>query len=95
MFILSGQIETQALAELRRLFERQSAYCDIILDLKDVSLAGREGILFLARCEADGVTLENCTPLFANGWREKGATELLDVSLDDGESIPSISKKLL
>ena len=70
MFILSGQIETQALAELRRLFERQSAYCDIILDLKDVSLAGREGILFLARCEADGVTLENCTP-YIREWMER------------------------
>ena len=70
VFILSGQIETQALAELRRLFERQSAYCDIILDLKDVSLAGREGILFLARCEADGVTLENCTP-YIREWMER------------------------
>jgi len=26
---------------------------------------------FLARCEADGVKLENCTPIFANGWRER------------------------
>jgi hypothetical protein len=30
------------------------------LDLKDLTLAGQDGISFLERCEADGITLTNC-----------------------------------
>ena len=72
MFILSGRIETQAIAELRRLFELETDYRDIVLDLKDVSLVDRDVMGFLARCEADGVKLENCTP-YIREWmaREK------------------------
>ncbi len=70
--ILSGRIETQAIAELRRLFELETDYRDIVLDLKDVSLVDRDVMGFLARCEADGVKLENCTP-YIREWmaREK------------------------
>jgi len=72
VFILSGRIETQAIAELRRLFELETDYRDIVLDLKDVSLVDRDVMGFLARCEADGVKLENCTP-YIREWmaREK------------------------
>ncbi len=72
MFLLSGRFETQAIAELRRLFELQTDYRDIIVDLKDVSLVDREVMRFLARCEADGVSLENCPP-YIREWirREK------------------------
>jgi hypothetical protein len=62
VFILSGRIETQAIAELKRLFELQTDCRDLVLDLKDVSLVGRDVMGFLAGCEADGVKLENCTP---------------------------------
>ena len=62
MFLLSGRVETQAIAELKRLFELQTAYRGIIVDLKDVSQVDREVMRFLARCEADGVSLENCPP---------------------------------
>ncbi len=51
VFILSGRIETQAIAELRRLFELQTDYRNIVLDLKDVSVVDRAVMLFLARCE--------------------------------------------
>ena len=72
MFLLSGRVETQAIAELRRLFDLQTDYRDIIVDLKDVSLVDREVMRFLARCEADGVSLENCPP-YIREWirREK------------------------
>jgi len=62
VFILSGRIETQAMAELRRLFELQTDYPDIVLDLKDVGVIDRDVMLFFMRCEADGVKLENCAP---------------------------------
>ena len=60
VFTLSGRIEKPAIAELTRLFECQTDYRDVVLDLKDVSVIDRDVMCFLARCEADGVTLENC-----------------------------------
>jgi hypothetical protein len=69
VFTLSGRIETPAIAELKRLFELQS-YCDIVVDLKDVSLVGRDAMGFLARCEADGIKLENCAP-YIREWMER------------------------
>ncbi len=70
VFVLSGRIETPAIAELRSLFELQTDYRNIVLDLKDVSLIDRDVMAFLARCEADGVRLENCTP-YVRDWIER------------------------
>ena len=70
MVTLSGRFETPAIAELRRLFEPQANYCDIVLDLKEVSLVDRDVMGFLARCEADGMKLENCTP-YLREWMER------------------------
>ena len=70
VFVLSGRIETPAIAELRRLFGLQADRRNFVLDLKDVSLIDREVMGFLARCEADGVTLENCAP-YIREWMER------------------------
>ena len=72
MFIVSGRLETQVIAELSRLFELQTER-DIVLDLKDVGVIDREVMGFFLRCEADGVKLENC-PSYLREWmdREKG-----------------------
>ena len=70
MFILSGRIDKTAIAELRRLFELQTDYRDIVLDLKDVSVVDREVMRFFIGCEADGVKLENCTP-YIREWMER------------------------
>ena len=70
MFTLSGRIEKQAIAELRRLFELQTDYRDIVLDLKDVSVVDRDALHFLAGCEADGVKLENCAA-YIREWMER------------------------
>jgi anti-anti-sigma regulatory factor len=70
VFILSGRIETQAIAELRRLFECETEYRDIVLDLKDVSVIDRDVMRFFVRCEADGVKIENCTP-YIREWMER------------------------
>lgn len=70
MFILSGRIETQAIAELRRLFELQTDCHDIVLDLKDVGVVDRDVVCFLVRCQADGVKLENCAS-YIREWMEK------------------------
>jgi hypothetical protein len=69
VFTLSGRIEAQAIAELERLFELQTDR-HIVVDLKDVSLVDREAMRFFARCEADGVKLENCTA-YIREWMER------------------------
>jgi hypothetical protein len=70
VFVLSGRFETPALSELGRLLEPHADYRDVVFDLKDVSLIGRDVMAFLARCETDGVKLENCTP-YIREWMER------------------------
>ena len=70
VFVLSGQIEKPAIAELRRLFESQTDCSDIVLDLKDVSVIDREVMHFFLRCESEGVNLENC-PAYVREWMER------------------------
>jgi predicted metal-binding protein len=70
VFILIGRIEKPAIAELKRLFEVQTDYRDIILDLEDVSVVDREVMRFFMSCEADGVKLENCPP-YIREWMER------------------------
>jgi hypothetical protein len=70
VFTLSGRIEAQAIAELERLFALHTDCRHIVVDLKDVSLVDREAMRFFARCEADGVKLENCTP-YIREWMER------------------------
>jgi hypothetical protein len=70
VFSLSGRIDKQAIAELRRLFELQTDYRHIVLDLKDVGVVDREGMRFFMSCEADGVKLENCTA-YIREWMER------------------------
>jgi hypothetical protein len=72
VFILSGRLGTQVIAELSRLIELPTER-DIVLDLKDVGVIDREVMRFFLRCGADGVKLENC-PSYLREWmeREKG-----------------------
>ena len=70
VFALSGRIEAEAIAELRKLFERQADSCGIVLDLKDVSVVNRAAMHFFVSCEADGVKLENCTP-YIREWMDR------------------------
>jgi hypothetical protein len=70
VFILSGRIEKEAIAVLRRLVEPRPDSRDIVLDLKDVSVVDRDAVSFLARCEADSIKLENLTP-YIREWMER------------------------
>ena len=70
VFILSGRIERLAIAELRRLFELQTGYRGIVLDLREVGMVDREVLRFFISCEADGVRLENCAP-YIREWMER------------------------
>ena len=68
VFTLSGRMDTEQVAELNELFDRD--YRNIILDLWDVRLADRDAVRFLRGCEADGVKLENC-PAYVREWMDR------------------------
>jgi hypothetical protein len=70
VFILSGRIEQAAIAELRRLLDGRTDLRYIVFDLTEVSIIDREIMLYFVRYEADGVTLENCTP-YIREWMER------------------------
>jgi hypothetical protein len=60
VFVLSGRMEQQDMAELETLIRSETDGRRIVLDLKDLTLAGQEAISFLERCEADGTALIHC-----------------------------------
>ncbi len=67
IFRISGRIEAEDVEELSRLFGLESSDHCLALDLRDVTLVDRDGVAFLARCEADGIKLENC-PAYVREW---------------------------
>jgi anti-anti-sigma regulatory factor len=67
VFTISGQIDKEHVAELEALIGREGKDRRIILDLKDMTLTGEDGIAFLARCEAAGIELANCDP-YVREW---------------------------
>ena len=70
MFTLSGRIEAEHLEELQRVCSLETVDRLLVLDLKDVTLVDREAVKYLARCEANGVRLENC-PAYVREWIER------------------------
>lgn len=62
VFALSGRMKDEHIVELERLLHAEPAGKPIILDLKDLTLAGQNEIEFLAGCEERGVALTNCSP---------------------------------
>ena len=64
---LSGRIDEEHVAELETLIAAEGGSRRITLDLRDMTLTGREGIGFLAQCEAAGIALVNCDP-YVREW---------------------------
>jgi hypothetical protein len=62
VFMLSGRIDEEHITELKALLSSEANGCPIVLDLKDVTLAGPDAVSFLERCEGDGITLKSCAP---------------------------------
>jgi hypothetical protein len=53
-------MDEEHIAELETLIGSEANGRQIVLDLKNLTLAGQDAIRLLERCEADGVTLKNC-----------------------------------
>jgi hypothetical protein len=64
---LSGRIEREDVAELQRLLRSEVGGHSIALDLRDVTLIGRDAVSFLARCEMEGIQLDKC-PAYIRDW---------------------------
>jgi hypothetical protein len=60
VFTLSGRMDEEDIVQLETLIRSEASGRRIALDLKDLTLVGRDAITFLERCEADSITLKNC-----------------------------------
>jgi hypothetical protein len=60
IFTLSGQLDEEQIAALERLIGSEAKGSHIVLDLRDLTLVGRDSVSFLNRCETDGIELKNC-----------------------------------
>src|ERR1700678_358376 len=54
VFTVSGQMDEEDIPEMEVLLRSEKSDRRIVLDLKDLTLAGRDAIRFLGRCEANG-----------------------------------------
>jgi hypothetical protein len=78
---LSGRIRSEHVLHLTSLLEQERGR--IVLDLKEVTIVGREAIRFLAACETKGSVLRNC-PTFVREWilRERSNEARNDIVAD-------------
>jgi hypothetical protein len=67
VFTLSGRVDKEDIAELEALIGAEGNDRRIVLDLKDMTLTGEDGINFLTRCESAGIALVNCDP-YVREW---------------------------
>ena len=68
VFTLIGRLDKEHITELEALIGAEGKdRRRIILDLKDMTLTGQDGITFLAQCEAAGISLVNCDP-YVREW---------------------------
>lgn len=74
-FTLSGRIGAEEVAELQRLFEVEGRDHRIVLDLKEVKLVDRDAVRFLARCETNGIRLDNCPPYIREWIAREGEAD--------------------
>ena len=66
LFMLSGEMVSGQVKLLRELLATEGDG-RILLDLKDVTLASREAVRFLAKAESAGIQIVNC-PDYVRRW---------------------------
>ena len=72
---LIGRIQTDQVSELEALLAAVADHNSVAVDLKDVRLVDREAVLFLARTEAAGAQLRNCSA-FIRQWISQERNEM-------------------
>ena len=75
VFTLSGRMEEEDIPELETLIRSEATGRRLVLDLKDLTLVGRDAISFLERWEPKGIVLKNCAG-YVREWilRSRGGT---------------------
>jgi hypothetical protein len=75
VFTLSGRMDEEGIAQLETVIRSEANGRGIALDLKDLTLIGRDAISFLERWEAKGIALKNCAG-YVREWitRSRGGT---------------------
>ena len=64
---LIGRIQADQVSQLQALLMSATDHSTVVLDLADIQLVDREAIRFLARSEAQGAQLRNCSA-FIREW---------------------------
>ncbi len=67
VFVLSGRIEMEDIAELQRVVSLEPAGESIAFDLQEITLVDRDALRFLARFESANIKLEHC-PAYIRQW---------------------------
>ena len=65
---ISGRIDAEHLSELRACLSRHGP--NLVLDLDEVRLVDVAVVRFLARCEAEGMELHNCSR-YIREWMDR------------------------
>ena len=67
VFTLSGQMDSDTMAELERLIDSEAEGRGVVLNLRGLTLVDEDGVIFLGRCESKSIKLENCPP-YVREW---------------------------
>lgn len=67
VFTLSGRMQTEDIEQVQQLLVFEAPGQQLIFNLRDVTLVNQDAVTFLARCEANGIKVENC-PLHVRNW---------------------------
>jgi len=75
IFTMIGRMQAERVAELEELLKSEAGARQIVLDLKDLTLADRDAVRFFERCEENGIKLKNC-PAYIREWitRQRGGS---------------------
>jgi anti-anti-sigma regulatory factor len=77
---LVGRIQGNQVSELEALLRSETDH-NLVLDLKDVKLVDRDAVRFLARSEAEGAKLRNCSA-FIREWISQERNEMQRVKAE-------------
>jgi anti-anti-sigma regulatory factor len=75
VFTLSGRMDEEDIVQLETLIRSETNGRRIVLDLKDLTVVGRDAVSFLERSEAKGIALKNCAG-YVREWitKSRGGT---------------------
>jgi anti-anti-sigma regulatory factor len=67
VFTVSGRLDAENLAELKKVFSSEASGRRMVLELKELTRVDQNAVRFLMQCEADNIQLKNC-PAYIRKW---------------------------